>query len=107
MSTELETAADAHAEVPVIGDAEPRCLVYARRGIQTSDDFAGLMSAIISDVLMGKLPPNTANAAINAGGKLLKINEMRLKHGSTSRNPKQIQLVGSDATSIGETTSVE
>lgn len=40
------------------------------------------MSALMSDVLEGKLKPGTANAAVNAGGKLLKVVEMKFRYGS-------------------------
>ena len=58
-----------------------RSLKYAQAGIKNSEDFANMMSAMISDIIEGKLNPQTANAAINAGGKLLKIVEMEYKYG--------------------------
>ena len=39
------------------------------------------MSAMMSDILMGTMNANTANAAVNAGGKLLKVAEMQRKFG--------------------------
>ena len=41
------------------------------------------MSAIMSDVIEHKLTPGVANAAVNAGGKLLKIVDMQLRHGTS------------------------
>ena len=57
------------------------------------------MSAMMSDLLEGKVTPRVANATCNAGGKLLKIVEMQLRFGTTSANGvkrngvRQIKLV--------------
>lgn len=61
-----------------------RSLQYAQSGIRNSEDFANMMSAMMSDIIEGKLNPQTANAAINAGGKLLKVVEMEYKYGGSS-----------------------
>lgn len=53
----------------------------AAAGIRSGRDLADLMSAIISDVVTGAIQPNTANAACNAAGKLIKVVELELKHG--------------------------
>jgi hypothetical protein len=39
------------------------------------------MSAIITDVIRGDISPVVCNAAVNAGGKLLKVVEMQFKYG--------------------------
>lgn len=39
------------------------------------------MSALMSDVIEGNLNPGVANAAVNAGGKLLKVTEMQHRYG--------------------------
>lgn len=39
------------------------------------------MSALMTDVIEGSLTPAVTNAAVNAGGKLLKIVEMQHKYG--------------------------
>lgn len=36
---------------------------------------------MMSDLLDGRVTPNVGNAACNAGGKLLKVVELRLKYG--------------------------
>lgn len=48
--------------------------------MKTGKDFANLMSALMTDVLDGTVTPDIANAACNAGGKLLKIVEMEFKY---------------------------
>lgn len=40
------------------------------------------MSALIGDLIEGRISPQTANAACNAGGKLLKVVEMQYKYGA-------------------------
>jgi len=51
-------------------------------GITTSIHFASVMAAIMDDVLNSRINPNVANAAVNAGGKLLKVKEMELRFGT-------------------------
>ena len=46
--------------------------------------LAGFMSALMSDLISGKVAPNIGNAACNAGGKLLKVVEMQMKYGTQS-----------------------
>jgi hypothetical protein len=42
-----------------------------------------MMSALMSDIIEGKVTPQVGNATVNAGGKLLKVVEMQLKYGTT------------------------
>lgn len=37
----------------------------------------------MSDVIEGSITPSIANAAVNAGGKLLKVTELTLKYGKS------------------------
>jgi len=62
--------------------ANARCVNIAKRGVRTGSDFANFMSGLMSDLIEGKVPPQVGNAVCNAGGKLLKIVEMRYKYGS-------------------------
>lgn len=76
--------------------SEPRALDFSRRGIKTGDDFANFMSALMSDAVEGALSPQIVNAAVNAGGKLLKVVEMQYKYGrSTGTNPPLQLATGS------------
>ena len=59
---------------------ESRSSTLAKKGLRTSTDFAAVMSALVGDVLNGTIPTQTANAACNAGGKLLKVVEMRHRY---------------------------
>lgn len=58
-----------------------KALALAERNIKTGQQFAGLMSALMGDVIAGRIAPNVSNAACNAGGKLLKVVEMQHKYG--------------------------
>jgi hypothetical protein len=64
-----------------------RSLAIARRGINTATEFKGAMSALMSDVIEGRIAPQVVNAACNAGGKLLKVVE--LEHRFTPKPPAQ------------------
>lgn len=66
--------------------SEPTSRALAEAGIATGTQFANVMSALMSDVLGGRVSPGVANAACNAGGKLLKVVEMQYKYGTQSGN---------------------
>jgi hypothetical protein len=63
----------------------------AAAGVRTGDDFANLMSALMSDVIEGTITPMVANATVNAGGKLLKVVEMQYRYG-TPKNDRPLTL---------------
>lgn len=77
---------------PTDDQATPRALAIAERGIRTGADFANVMSALMSDVLANRIPADTANAACNAGGKLLKVVEMQYRHGARNGSAPATQL---------------
>jgi hypothetical protein len=68
-------------DTTVLENQEPRCLAISSAGIRTGSQFAGFMSALMSDLIDGRITANVGNAAVNAGGKLLKIVELQLKYG--------------------------
>jgi|WetSurSiteA1Bulk_404760.scaffolds.fasta_scaffold117904_1 hypothetical protein len=71
----------------------PRSLAIARSGIRTDREFSALMSALMSDLIDGSITPGVGNATVNAGGKLLKVVEMRLRYGTQhGDNEKSLQL---------------
>lgn len=78
------------AEVDNAGKAPtpaPRSAALAANGIRTGDEFARVMSALVADVLENRVSAQTANAACNAGGKLLQVVTMQHKYGAR-RTPK-------------------
>lgn len=64
-------------------DEQPQSLELASRGVRSGQDFADLMSKLMADVISGKVAPSTANAACNAGAKLLRVVEMQYRYGNT------------------------
>lgn len=67
-------------------NAEPRSLAISESGIKTGAQFANLMSAMMGDIISGRVTPSVGNAACNAGGKLLKVVEMQYKYGTQDGN---------------------
>lgn len=65
-------------------ETSPKSLPIAERGINTGPEFASLMSAMMTDLIAGRITPNIANATCNAAGKLLKVVEMQHKYGKSS-----------------------
>jgi hypothetical protein len=51
------------------------------------------MSALIDDVIGERLPPIICNAAVSAGGKMLKAKEMALRYGASSATCSPLSLV--------------
>jgi hypothetical protein len=56
-----------------------------------------MMSALMTDLIVGAVTPQIGNAVCNAGGKLLKVVELQIKYGKQG-NPQgttpTLQLVG-------------
>lgn len=71
----------------------PRSVALAKRGVKTSQDFAGLMSGLMSDVIEGRIAPGVVTAACSAGGKLLKVVEMEYKYGSKGTKAEEKSLL--------------
>jgi hypothetical protein len=76
-----------------VQDGQPRSLAISDRGIKTGAHFADLMSAMMSDIISGRITPAVGNAACNAGGKLLKVVEMQYKFGTQSGNQGDKTLI--------------
>ena len=69
---------------------QPRSLAIASQGIKTGKDFANMMSALMSDIIEGRVTPSVGNAACNAGGKLLKVVEMQQKYGTQGKGQEKV-----------------
>lgn len=72
---------------------QPNSLKISERGIVTGHDFAGFMSALMSDLVGGRVSPMVGNAACNAGGKLLKVVEMQMKYGTASASQQGAKVL--------------
>ena len=80
------------------GADAPRSLAIAKGGITTGHHFANLMSALMADLIEGRITPGVGNATCNAGGKLLKVVEMQAKYGQVGKGQvKTLQLTGPTA----------
>jgi hypothetical protein len=53
------------------------------------------MSALMSDVIEGKISPQVANATCNAGGKLLKVVELQYRYANSGSG--DLNLAGDNA----------
>lgn len=77
---------------------EARSAAIAAVGVTTGTEFAALMSALMSDVIEGRLSPVVSNAAVSAGRNLLKVVEMEYKYGlrGEQQQPQRptLQLAG-------------
>lgn len=73
---------------------DAQCLKFSRHGVKDVDDFSGLMSSMMSDLIEGKISPQIGNAVCNAGGKLLQAVGMQLRHSKNKVRTTSLQLVG-------------
>ena len=71
----------------------PNCLAISERGIRTDRDFAQFMSAVMGDVIAGRLSTATATTATRAGVAMLKVIEMRHRYGSGDDGAKSLRLI--------------
>lgn len=62
-------------------EKSPRSLPILQE-VRTSADYAAGMSALMGDLIAGRVTPQVGNAVCNAGGKLLKVKEMEMKYGT-------------------------
>ena len=65
-----------------VAQNEPRCLQIAKAGVRTGADFANLMSALMSDIIEGRVTPQVGNSTCIAGRQLLRVVEMQYKYGT-------------------------
>ena len=86
MEHEGETGEEETAKAPA------RSLEIARRGIYTAQDFCNVMSALMVDLLEGRVTDRVGNATVNAGGKMLKAAELQQKYGVDGPNRKELLL---------------
>lgn len=86
MSTASEKVVTGSEVVPA-EPATPNCLAIGERGIRTAQDFAQFMSAMMGDVISGRLGTGKAATATRSGVALLKVIEMQYKYGSETEQP--------------------
>lgn len=67
---------------------KPRSAALGDRIISTRD-FASFMSALVGDIVSGRIDPNVANAACKAGGQLLRVVEIEHKYRRRAEVPVQ------------------
>lgn len=52
------------------------------RGLNSVDKVSGFVSALISDMMIGHVPPKIGNPIVNATGKILKGLELKHRYGA-------------------------
>lgn len=77
------------SDMDLVQKEPSRAQQIAAKGIKTGNDFASMMSALMSDLAEGRIQATTANAMCNAGGKLLKVVEMQYRYGGDGAEKKQ------------------
>jgi hypothetical protein len=82
-------------------------LTISEKGLITGHDFAAFMSALMSDLVGGRVSPMVGNAACNAGGKLLKVVEMQMKYGTASASAQGAKVLFLTGTPAPLTESVQ
>jgi hypothetical protein len=93
MATRQQTVAKGREKTFLARGEAPRSLSIAQKGITTGNHFAGFMSALMADLIEGRITPGVGNATCNAGGKLLKVVEMQAKYGQTGHGTNKTLLL--------------
>lgn len=76
----------------------PRSVEVAAKGIRTSANFAEFMSALMSDLVSGKIAPGVGSAACMAGARMLQVVEMQQKYGTQAAGGrKELMLAEGEA----------
>lgn len=65
-------------------DKKPVSEIVGERGIKSSKDFADFMSALMADVVSGRVDPRVADSACKAGEMLLKVASMQMEYSGDS-----------------------
>jgi hypothetical protein len=58
------------------------------------------MSALMSDLIDGRVTPSIGNATCNAGGKLLKVVEMQYKYGTAGPGQNKTLVLAIETKSL-------
>jgi hypothetical protein len=85
----------------------PRSLAIAKGGIHSGNDFAAVFSALMSDLIEGRMDPQIGNAVCNAGGKLLKVVEMQYKYGKANGDTSSSKVLMLTQPTVSEPSSVQ
>lgn len=85
----------------LVGGKCPSSLAIAAKGITTGQDFALLMSTLMSDLISGAVKPMIGNAVCNAGGKLLKVVEMQMKYGTPQQSGNKVLMLTAPGSQSG------
>lgn len=76
-------AVQATTQVEVV--LSPKCIPIAEEGIKTASQFVGFMSALMADIVTGRVTPQMANATANVSSKMLKGVELNHRHRQMSK----------------------
>jgi hypothetical protein len=74
-------------------DGQPRSLSIGNAGLHTTADVRRFVSALMGDVVAGRLSPNVTNAACSACSKLLKVVELEYKYGTSPERPRGVLTI--------------
>ena len=84
-----------HASKPVPRRSNaPRSVALMEAGVRTSKDFVNAMSALMGDIVSGRVSPVMARSITGAGNALLRVVEMQHKYGKAAAEgePKVLTL---------------
>jgi hypothetical protein len=71
----------------------PESLTLARGGIRTANDLAGLMGALIEDLMEGTVFPELGNAVCAAAGILIEAMKVQYDYGKANNTTDRKNLI--------------
>ena len=63
------------------------------------------MSALMSDLIEGRVAPNIGNAACNAAGKMLRVVELQMRYGTQTDDGTKVLRLAMKQPLIGSATT--
>jgi hypothetical protein len=85
--------AEEYEEVISEPEKPPQSLEIAKRGIRTANDLAGLMGALIVDLIEGTVAPETSDAICEAAGNLLDAVEIQYDYAAKNNTTDRKNLI--------------
>ena len=76
------------------GAQRSKSAAIAAKGIRTGQDYANLMSAMMSDLLEGTVETGVSTAVVSAGRQLLKVVEMEVRLGKNDKTKGSTLILG-------------
>lgn len=81
------------SKVPATAKKQASCVSIAKRGLNTSNEYATLMAALLADLGEGTITPEVGAVMVKVGNSMLKVVEMQHRYGAVKNAQRSLQLI--------------